>query len=51
MNKFGKAIGIVILSATCLLLTACDANVGVGMSVSAPVGSNSHMRVSGHRWL
>jgi predicted small secreted protein len=51
MNQWTKRVIIVLLSACCLLLSGCNANVGVGMSVGVPVGSNGHMRVSGHRWL
>lgn len=46
-----KRLTIALLCATCLMLGGCNANVGVGMSVGVPVGSNGHMRVSGHRWL
>ncbi len=42
---------LVLLCMACLLLGGCSANVGVGMSVGVPVGSNGHMRVSGSRWL
>ncbi len=51
MNKWTRRNLIALLSLCCLMLGGCNANVGVGMSVGVPVGSNGHMRVSGHRWL
>ncbi|NIM69490.1 MAG: hypothetical protein GTN86_02590 [Xanthomonadales bacterium] len=51
----GKAIRILLftaLAASGLLLSGCSANVGVGMSVGAPVGSSGYVRVgtSTGRW-
>ncbi len=51
MNRTIKRIILGLLAATCLLLAGCDANVGVGMSVGVPVGSNGYMRLGGHTWL
>jgi predicted small secreted protein len=44
----------VVLAATLLatvVLSGCNANVGVGMSVSVPIGNNGRMSVSTGRWL
>jgi len=51
MNEWTKRLLIVLLSVICLMLGGCNANVGVGMSVGVPVGSNGHMRIGGHTWL
>lgn len=51
MTKNMKRIVILLLSIACLMLGGCNANVGVGMSVGVPVGSNGHMRIGGHTWL
>ena len=51
MRKWTKRLVIALLSACCLMLAGCNANVGVGMSVGVPVGSHGHMRVGGHTWL
>lgn len=34
-----------------LVLSGCNANVGIGMSVGVPVGNNGRMSVSTGRWL
>ena len=44
----------VVLAATLLatlVLSGCNARVGVGMSVGVPIGSNAHMSLSTGRWL
>ena len=51
MNKWLRNILVLLLSLCCLMLAGCSGNVGVGMSVGVPVGSNGHVRVCGHRWL
>ena len=51
MNKWLRNFLVLLLGLCCLMLAGCSGNVGVGMSVGVPVGSNGHMRVSGHRWL
>lgn len=51
MNKWLRNILVLFLSLCCLMLAGCSGNVGVGMSVGVPVGSNGHVRVGGHRWL
>ena len=44
-----------VLLATALLstlvLSGCNANVGIGMSVGVPIGNNGRMSVSTGRWL
>jgi len=51
MNTITKRIMILLLSLCCLMLTGCQGNVGVGMSVGVPVGNHGHIRVGGHRWM
>lgn len=51
MDKWLKRIGVLVLSLCCLLISGCEGSVGVGMSVSAPVGSHGRMHVSGGRWF
>ena len=51
LKTWMKRLTIAQLCAIRLMPGGCNANVGVGMSVGVPVGSNGHMRVSGHRWL
>ena len=51
MNKWLRSILVLLLSLCCVMLAGCSGNVGVGMSVGVPVGSNGHVRVGGHRWL
>jgi predicted small secreted protein len=51
MTRWTKRLLIVMLCVFCLMLGGCNANVGVGMSVGVPVGSNGHLRVGGHTWL
>jgi hypothetical protein len=51
MNMIRLMLVILLLGVT-LLLTGCSGNVGVGMSVGVPVGSNGYVRVGGstNRW-
>ena len=51
MKRTMKRGAILALAAVSLMLGGCDANVGVGMSVGVPVGSNGYMRLGGHTWL
>ena len=51
MKKLTKTIAWLVLFLSCLLLTGCDGNVGVGMSVGVPVGNHGYMSVGSHRWL
>lgn len=51
MKRILKPLTILLIVMVCLMLGGCNANVGVGMSVGVPVGSNGHMRVGGHTWL
>ena len=50
MKIWLRRVAILALCASCLLMTGCDGNVGVGMSVSVPVGSNGRVHVGGSRW-
>jgi len=43
------ALAVTLLAT--LVLSGCNANVGVGMSVGVPIGNNGHMSVSTGRWL
>ena len=45
-----KALGLVALLLTCLALTGCSGNVGVGMSVGVPIGNHGYMSIGGNRW-
>ena len=41
-----KKIGLLaVVISTSLLLTGCNANVGIGMSVGIPVGNHGYMSV------
>ena len=44
MRKLKKKVLLALVISTSLLLTGCNASVGVGMSVGVPVGN--HGRVS-----
>ena len=51
MKKWKRNMLVLLLAMTSLLLAGCDGNVGVGMSVGVPVGSNGHMHLSTGRWF
>lgn len=57
MNTGTRSHGIarrVALAATLLatlVLSSCNANVGVGMNVAVPIGNNGQMNFSTGRWL
>lgn len=51
IKKYTRAVMVLLLSLCCLMLAGCDGNVGVGMSVGVPVGSNGYVSLGGHRWL
>ena len=50
-NLNRRALLILVISSS-LLLTGCNANVGVGMSVGIPVGNHGYMSVGtgSRRW-
>jgi len=41
---------IALLVTISLILGGCNANVGVGLSVSVPVGNHGHVSVGATRW-
>jgi hypothetical protein len=45
-----KSLIVAILVLTCLALTGCSGNVGVGMSVGVPIGNHGYMSIGGNRW-
>lgn len=49
MRNVTRAFGLILLIASCLALTACAGNVGVGVSVGIPVGNHGHVTVGGWR--
>ena len=51
MKKISKWLVASLLVLCCLMLTGCQGNVGVGMSVGVPVGNHGYISVGGHRWL
>lgn len=51
MSKLAKIVLLAAVLASCLSLTGCSGNVGVGVSVGVPVGSHGHVSVGTHRWL
>lgn len=42
------AIGTLIL--TYLTLSACNANIGVGLNVGVPIGNHGYMSIGTGRW-
>lgn len=51
MSKLIKILLFAAILASCLTLTGCSGNVGVGVSVGVPVGSHGHVSVGTSRWL
>lgn len=51
MRKSLRKIVLGALLLASLMLSGCDGNVGVGISVGVPVGSHGYMSVGSHRWL
>jgi hypothetical protein len=49
MRRLIQGFGLVLLLASCLALTACSSNVGVGVSVGIPVGNHGYVSVGGWR--
>jgi predicted small secreted protein len=50
MIRILKQTAFITVLLSSLLLAACSANVGVGMSVGVPIGSHGYMTVGGSRW-
>jgi hypothetical protein len=50
-HRVARCVALVGTLLATLLLSGCNANVGVGMSVSVPIGNNGRMSVSTGRWL
>lgn len=51
MRRMKKILMLGPVLASCLLLTGCNTNVGVGMSVGVPVGSHGYMSIGTGRWF
>ena len=51
MKKWVRKLLLMLLVVVSLQLAGCSGNVGVGLSVGVPVGSNGHMRVSTGHWF
>lgn len=52
MNTQGKRFGCVLAMTVLLLLCgSCSNGVGVGMSVSVPVGDHAHVSVHTNQWV
>jgi predicted small secreted protein len=45
MRKLKKKVLLALVISTSLLLTGCNASVGVGMSVGVPVGNHGYMSI------
>jgi len=41
---------ITFLALISLMLSGCNANVGVGVSVGVPVGNHGHVSIGASRW-
>ena len=50
MRKQFRRIAFVLLLLASLLMTGCNGNLGIGMSVGVPIGNHGYMRVGGGRW-
>ena len=52
MNKKGivRSISIAALLWACLALSACNANIGVGLNVGVPIGNHGYMSIGTGRW-
>lgn len=50
MKKLQRLTLLILLGAIYLMLTGCDANVGVGVSVGVPVGDHGYISIGGNRW-
>ena len=50
MRKLVHGLMLTLVLGSCLMLTGCSGNVGVGVSVGVPVGSHGHVSVGASRW-
>jgi hypothetical protein len=49
MRRLINGLGLMLFLASCLVLTGCSGNVGVGLSVGVPVGNHGYVSVGGWR--
>ena len=45
MHHLKKSVLLTLVISTSLLLTGCNASVGIGMSVGIPVGNHGYMSI------
>jgi predicted small secreted protein len=52
MKKYNiiKTLSISALLAAYLALSACNANIGVGLNVGVPIGNHGYMSIGTGRW-
>jgi len=50
-HRFARRVVLAVTLLATLVLSGCNARVGVGMSVGVPIGNNAHMSLSTGRWL
>ncbi len=50
MRKYLRKTGLILLIMASLLMSGCNGNVGVGLSVGVPVGNHGYMSVGTGRW-
>ena len=52
MRNLNRCALLILVISSSLLLTGCNANVGVGMSVGIPVGNHGYMSIGtgSRRW-
>ena len=50
MRRLIHGLALMLFLASCLVLTGCSGNVGVGVSVGVPVGNHGYVSVGGSHW-
>ena len=50
MRRVFRAMAVLALVMSTLLLAGCSGNVGVGVSVGVPIGNHGYMSVGTSRW-
>ena len=50
MRKLTRNTLFWLLLASSALISGCQGNVGVGLSVGVPIGNHGYMSVGGSRW-